>query len=74
MKIEKCKKVSQIGGWGFLGSLALGGAGVLIAPFCPVAGAFMIGGAIGGTPTSMIEFVGGKIGENYFENKKSQIK
>ena len=46
IKIEKCKKVSQIGGWGFLGSLALGGAGVLIAPFCPVAGALMIGGAI----------------------------
>ena len=73
-KIKGCKEVSQVGGWGFLGSLALGGAGLLIAPFCPVAGAFMIGGSIGATSGSMIDFVGGKIGEKYFEYKKSQIK
>ncbi len=73
-KIAFCKGFSQFGGWAFLGSLVLGGAGLLITPFCPVAGVAMIGGSIGGTPTSLIEFVGGKIGENYFENKKSQIK
>jgi hypothetical protein len=34
----------------------------------------MISGSIGGSSTFMIEFVGGKIGEKYYENKKSQIK
>ena len=73
-KIKNWKELSQVGGWGFLGSLVLGGAGLLITPFCLPAGAFMIGGSIGGSSTFMIEFVGGKIGEKYCEYKKSQIK
>ena len=74
LDIKVCKAISQAGGWGILGSLALGGAGFLIAPFCPVAGICMLTGSLGGTSTSMISFVGGKIAEIYFEYKKSQIK
>ena len=74
LDIKVCKAISQAGGWGILGSLALGGAGFLIGTFCPVAGICMLTGSLGGTSTSMISFVGGKIAEIYFEYKKSQIK
>ena len=72
-KLENSQEVAKVGGWGFLGSLALGISGALITPFCPVAGVAMIGGAIGGGTTFGAEFVGGKIAGSIYQHKKNKI-
>ena len=66
--------LAKVGGWGFLGSVALGVGGAVIAPFCPIAGAAMIGGALGGGTSFGAEYVGGKIGEAYYEHQKKNVK
>ena len=73
-KKESFGRLSNFGGKAFLSSLALGIGGALLTPFCPIAGACMIGGAIGGGATGGVEFVGGKIGEYYYENKMNSNK
>ena len=54
--------LAKAGGIGILGSIGIGVIGEVITPFCPIAGPFLIGAAIGGGATGAAEVaIGGAI-------------
>ena len=65
--------LAKAGGIGILGSIGIGVIGEVITPFCPIAGPFLIGAAIGGGAVGATEVAIGEAMHGIAEYQKQQL-